>query len=512
MGEHKHRPDGTLDCGARHFPQLSRELDRELTKTFARLQYPSLRLSRELRRELVNVLVEFAEDIHCRIGMWRSLEEYNERFFGVRLPFLPASDTDGISRSRVQHLLWGTCEALVPNLLLSPTHADLCLLADVTSAFLSERCAAMPPDSAVASFLRTSNVLGWEVKRKLVWMGQHSYLFRTLCGNYVRAQGGKASIPVLDDFLCQQTTLWSGLGVVDILAGTLDITPEQRSDLRGWYERHGACYRVAAVEPPFVRVVNMVNGKPYAVRMMDEDAARFVGVKCFVGSLVPWNGDWYASGEQQVFSDISDAHIEESGRDILRRCPTIAYRYCKDLSDKAMATIRCQFDAFVARHGDDLVVFPDGLALAADWQRAGREQFAARSPDEVQATMKRHGLENPWPRVSLPDALLNHENGIGVFDHPTQGQEIMQNFNAVVAAMRKRGRDLNATDLAMLRGVITDRVISPEYVQRLVRDHGADSILSAFLLPRDCGYSLDVLLRRYKGAHFRNRYPNVTFT
>ena len=84
------------------------------------------------------------------------------------------------------------------------------------------------------TFLTTPNTYGWEVKRKLVWMGQHSYLFRLPCAHYVRDHGGTADIPTLDDFLCQETTHWSGLGVIDILAATLDITDSQRRDLRSW--------------------------------------------------------------------------------------------------------------------------------------------------------------------------------------------------------------------------------------------------------------------------------------
>src|SRR5215813_924845 len=41
---------------------------------------------------------------------------------------------------------------------------------------------------------------------------------RLPCAAYIHDHGGKADIPTLDDFLCQETTQWSGLGVIDILA------------------------------------------------------------------------------------------------------------------------------------------------------------------------------------------------------------------------------------------------------------------------------------------------------
>jgi hypothetical protein len=44
-------------------------------------------------------------------------------------------------------------------------------------------------------------------------VGTHSYLFRSSFRNYVVDHGGKSEIPVIDTFICQQTTAWSGLGV-----------------------------------------------------------------------------------------------------------------------------------------------------------------------------------------------------------------------------------------------------------------------------------------------------------
>ena len=100
------------------------------------------------------------------------------------------------------------------------------------AAFLQQQFATVQLDSGVKSFLTTPDTYGWEVKRKLVWLGQHSYLFRLQCENYIQAHGGKLDIPTLDDFLCQHTTGWSGLGVIDLLAALLPITEAQRATLR----------------------------------------------------------------------------------------------------------------------------------------------------------------------------------------------------------------------------------------------------------------------------------------
>jgi hypothetical protein len=59
-------------------------------------------------------------------------------------------------------------------------------------------------------------------------------MFRTMFSRYIDEEAdGKADIGHTDDFICQECTRWSGLGVIDILAGTLDISDDDRRDLRG---------------------------------------------------------------------------------------------------------------------------------------------------------------------------------------------------------------------------------------------------------------------------------------
>ncbi len=173
-------------------------------------------------------------------------------------------------------------------------------LAGVIAAFLEKRFKDIPQGSSVKEFLAQPNQFGWEVKRKLIWLGTHSYLFRNSFQNYIQDHGGKSEIPVIDDFICQCTTAWSGLGVIDILAAILDISEEQRSTLRSWYERHAAYYRILSTEGQKSEVMNLINDKPYIVRYSNDKNPFEVGAVIF-GSLLPWNGEWYWSGQQYIF-------------------------------------------------------------------------------------------------------------------------------------------------------------------------------------------------------------------
>ena len=514
LGLAEHRPGGSGGRCDPHLPEICRTLNRELISVFRKLDYSTLRLQPGQRRELAVILVEFAEDIHCDIGIWRTVERFNEEKFGVRLPFLAGREVaipDEISAPRIQHLLWGVYSAFNPDLILSPTHPDLARLAEKTSCFLKDRFASVPTDSGVAGFLETPNTYGWDVRRKLLWLGRHGYLFRNLFQNHARMQGDEESFVVTDDFICRETTIWSGLGVIDVLAGTLEISPGQRKELRAWYERHLAYYRVTSIQGPVIETLNLINDKPYGVRIGEDHVHKYPIRSIFLGSLVPWQDDWYLSGSHWGLGAVPEDKLDELKRSFLKRSPGVAYRYCKELADKAVKNSQRRFEHFVERHGTDLTVFRNGLDMAADLQRAGRELFETATPETTARVMAEHGLAKPWPNLSIPDELLECEEEVGVFYQPDLGWEILPGFGDIVTALKKRGADLTEDEKAAVYGIIKDQVISPEFIHRLLRESGAESILKTFLLRSSAPYALELLLRRHKGSHFRKRYARIGF-
>ena len=127
--------------------------------------------------------MEFAEDLYQEIGIWRSLEQYNIDFFGTPLPCVlqpdEEMDSDPVNPDRVQFLLWTLYAELEPDRLLAPNHQDLERLAIWIAEFLTERFTQVQFDSGVKTFLTTPDQYGWEVKRKLVWMGTQGNLPKT---------------------------------------------------------------------------------------------------------------------------------------------------------------------------------------------------------------------------------------------------------------------------------------------------------------------------------------------
>ena len=412
---------------------------------------------------------------------------------------------------RIRHLLWVLYSELQPDFILSPAHQDLYRLAERITYFLKDRFAKIPRSSGVKKFLTQPNRYGWDVKRKLVWLGQHSYLFRHSYQNYIEEHGGKPDIPVTDDFICQATTSWSGLGVIDILAAVLNITEKQRSTLRSWYERHAAYYRTLEVKGPIMKVMNIINDKPYTIRV-GEESMQFKLHQIVFGSLVPWDGEWYWSGTQYAWNDMADEDIQQLKEDFLREASSIAYRYCRQLAEEARERIRAHYTEFVEYHGDDLAIYPDGHSMAADKQKEYRLKYKRQPSEVVSQVQKRHNLPHPWPRMSFPDHLLESDNGVAVYCNRDEGEEIMQEFNHIVNGFKKKGINLSEDEEDSIRGFIYSDAISPQFVKKVAQEYGDESILAAFLIRGGHGIScLDYLLRRYKGHFYRNRYPCISF-
>jgi len=507
------RPKGYTGKGDKYLPKIIQNLANLLRKTQKEFKYETLRLPGGKIAELAEVLIEFAEDVHNDIGIWRSLEEYNYKFFETKLPMTLQPDNDmrpnSMNKYRIQHLLWVQYQFIHPQLILSSKHEDLCFLAETISDFLEDRFKTIPTDSSVKTFLAQPNDYGWDIKRKLVWLGKHSYLFRKCFQDYVENNGGKPEIAIVDDFICQETTSWSGLGAIDILASLLDITEKQKDDIRSWYERHAAFYKVLSVKGPLVEMLNIINDKPYTIRV-GEFSDQFEDQHIYFGSLVPWNREWYWSGVQQRFSNVSEKEAQKLKNTFLRKTQTIAYRYCNDLLDKAKKSVREQYKHFVEYHGKDLVVYPDGHSMAADFQK--KNSLYNESKLKGAGSRKNQDDELSDLTKSFPPELLESDNGVGVYFNPDEGQEIMREFYDIINGLKKNGTNLDKDELYFIRGFITSTVISPLFVKKLVEEYGDDSVSVAFLIPYGFGnYYLDYLLRKYKGDFYRNRYPSISF-
>ena len=491
----KYRPVGYEHPVDRRHAQLGKDLYTILREAQDQLACDALRLRVPELKALAQILIEFAEDIPQNLGIWAAYEAYNTELFGVPLPFSKANHPEGLHRDRVRQLLWIVYQELISGLILSPEHRDLESITDVVCTFLRERAAEWPDDSNIKAFLETSNRYGWEIKRKLIWLGTQSYFFRIQFHRYLDENNrGRWEIGVVDDFLCQECTRWSGLGPIDILASMLDITREDRHDLRHWYERHASFYHVISANEGYLDVVNIVCDRPYRIRI-DMPKSPFKAGQIVSGSLVPWRGEWYWSGEQELWESHAISDLEDLRDTMKRQSSHVLCRFWPEYEAQVRQRAKQFHKEALARHGNDLTVYPDGLAMAVDWQREMQAAWAGRSKQEVSEVMRRHGLKKPRPDINIPPDLVEHDGGIGVFLNPEEGQEILGDFTALEA----------------IEGLIESDAVSPAFVHRVLTEYAGDSVKCAYRLPRDTPeYWLEYLLRSRKGHFYRKRYPSMS--
>lgn len=516
MSYSAHRPLGYEGQGDLHLGRIVRQLQRTLAEAQRDFSHDTLRLDAHALGELASILVEFAEDLYSRGGIWEAYERYNKEFFGTALPLtLEQSDGGagtGFGPDRFRHFLWVSYPMLLGNLTLSPTHHDLQRVADASIAFLSDAFSGVPRDFGVKAFLRAANPHGWDIKRKLVWLGTHSFMFRLPFARYMDQQApGGSDIAHTDDFVCQECTRWSGLGAIDVLAVVLDISEGDRTALRSWCERHTAFYRLVSVSKETLQAVNLVSDQRYRIRI-DTRRHPFRRGQVIFGSLVPWRGEWYWSGEQRLLGDASKVDVNDLKRTMKRHSPAIVCRYSKEheaLVRQRMAALHEQMLSF--HGGQDLVVYPDGLSMAADWQKEIRWQWESRPQQEVDAAVRKHGLKKGRPEMKIPEDLLEEKDGLGVFLSPDEGKEIMTHFTTLIAGLTKKGNALTAVEEETIRGFFNSPAISPRFVRRVLEEYGEESVKAAFLLRGDLpGYWLDCLLRSHKGHFYRKRYPSLS--
>ena len=484
---------------------LAKQCAREYAAIQKEFHFPSLQLPTAVRTRLAEILVDFALDIHSGSGLWTALEKCNTELFGTPLPLVhpaKAEAPSGICRERVQFLLWNLYPQLDRGWVLSHRHVDLVFAAEEVTKMLNGLLPSLPAVSPIKKFLDKPNDYGWEVKKKLIWLGMHSYLFRLHFEEYIDEEvEGEPQVSHIDDFICQHTTSWSGLGVNDILAACLDVPDEQRNELRSWYLRHCSVYKITKTDKEITEAVNLVTDTPYRIR---EGAPSHPRPKHFrpnmtvYGNLVPWRGEWYWSGTQQDLTPYPAKGIAEVLRNLKQNTQFVA-RYWKEREEKVRQVAEEHYRQALASYGNDLTVLPNGRA----WEQAQIKWLTAHA--------KACGHKGKIPRISVPEHLKKCKTGIGVFLDPVEGQETMENFNAIRNGLKKNGQTCTPDEEATIRDWLDSESICPAFVYRALKEYGGEeSIKYAFRWETDEPCRLEYLLRCRKGAYYRRRFPFVS--
>ncbi|MCY2986793.1 MAG: hypothetical protein NTY19_02880 [Planctomycetota bacterium] len=254
----------------------------------------------------------------------------------------------------------------------------------------------------------------------------------------------------------------------------------------------------------------MVSDQPNRIRM-DMRQHPFKAGQLVFGSLVPWRGEWYWSGEQKLLGEASNVDVNALKQDMKRRSSRIVCRYSSEYETQVRQRASDLHAKMLTFYGKDLVVYADGLSMAADLQKELRWNWDSRPQQEVKEAIERHGLTKGRPEINIPEALLAEKDGLGLFLNPDEGKEIMTHFTPLVAGLKRKGGALTEGEEGAIRGFFDAAAISPKFVRRMLEEYGDESVRAAFLLKGELpGYWLDYLLRSRKGHFYRKRYPTLS--
>ncbi|HPA24431.1 MAG TPA: DUF3843 family protein [Candidatus Cloacimonas sp.] len=497
-------------------PKIEKTLSKIIDKKIITFDDRNLRLSRKQLDLLSEIITGFGEDLHCNMGIWKAYENCNIRFFSQLLPFhLPYMRTvsnEKFNKYRCRHLIWKLYEQFMPEYFIDPYHEDIEALGDIISSALPELFNNLPRQSVHAEIFLTPNIEAADVKRKLIWLGLRSYMFKLAYHTYLVENNVKPEIPVIDDFVCQENTLWSGLGVIDILSEMLPVPKSQKEELSSWYERHFAYYKIKTIKKENIIATNIINNLDYDI-MTYETSDLFKTDEIYFGGLVKWREKWAWSGAQYACGKMEKHKEPEFIKLFKSQSAKVIYRYDKNYLQKATESLAEMYKDFVAYFKSDLVVFPDGLTMAAELQKKDRFIYEnSMTPKELEEFKKEHSLNGNFPAYQYPEHILQHEEGIGVYFNPAEGIEISLGFNHIISGLKKEGKELNDDEVESLFRFMESDALSIAFANRIIQDYGGKiSFVETFCLDiSDIDTSFNYILRKYKGNFFRNRYPDLT--
>jgi len=509
------RPKGFTGSGDRFLYPLIIELSKEIYKLEKSYSYNTLKLDESQNFRMSNLLIEFAEDLHNDIGLWSSIEHYNNLMFNTPLPLFVPENTEingCFDKNRIKFFFYTIFVEFDDNLIFSPQHHDLEVLATGVSLFLTQKFKSVPKFSGVKLFLNQHNDYGWDFKRKLVWIGLNSYLFRYSCYRYAQEKNdGKIeiAIAIIDDFICQENTIWSGLGVIDILAKALELPEKIEADVRSWYERFISYYRVVSLKNKILELENLINNEKYLIQT-DDDANIFQPGEVVLGGLVPFGDYYYWSGSQRKLGKLDDNTILELKNNFVRKSTRIVYRYDKKLLAKAYDSVKGHYDDFKAFFKDDLVIFKDGKSMKLALETKDQQKNDVLSKIGLNLLFNKNKIKDPSPKMNLSNDILESKNGIGLYFNPDEGMEIMLFFDDLNKGFSKKGENLTPDEKETIREFISSRAISPNFVQKMIAKNGDSSIAASFNIHKDVKCT-NYLLHQYKGHFYRNKYPEISF-
>jgi hypothetical protein len=356
----------------------------------------------------------------------------------------------------------------------------------------------------------SGNKDGGFVKRRLIWLGMASYLFRFSASNYLADK--EKNVSTVEDFLMQMNTKLSGFTPLDIFVEMADLDEESKKELQKWEEPYMALYYVEDQTGDYWTVKNLINKKDYKV-WKDYGAPERVdpikkGIYC-LGGIVPWQKEWRWSGEQVIYTSLAPENISQIIKVIKNDYPKMIYRYCEESRKKAFEYVKEEYDFFISYFKTKLVTFESGYTMRDHLQQyyqAFNKLELEKMPKEEK---KKFNLEDGAPPMDWPAPLLE-SMGTAIFYVADRGVNFLTDFREFLKTLKKKGVDLTKDDEEAIYGYVTDPGVPYQLFHHLKKDYSFESVKCAFRVKEwNEERDLEFLLRCYKGRQYKEKFPDI---
>jgi hypothetical protein len=480
-----------------------------------KFEHQTLKLKSDEAMELAWRIAGYLEDVVNQIGIFKALTTKNREIFGTPIPLFVKDpehfSPDNISKQAVTYLVWDCLTEVREDLILSPTHIDLQTIAGEIYGYLKKRVKNTPPSSKVKDFVTLSgNKDGGFIKKRLVWLGMASYLFRFSASNYLADK--EKNVSTVEDFLMQKTTKLSGFTPLDIFVEMADLDEESKKELQKWEEPYMALYHVEDQTGDYWTVKNLINKKDYKV-WRDYGASKTAdpikkGIFC-LGGIVPWKKEWRWSGEQVIYTSLAPENISQIIKVLKHEYPKMIYRYCEESRKKAFEYVKDEYDFFISYFKTNPVTFDSGYTMrdqVNQYQQAFNQLKLKKIPKEEK---KKYNLEDGGPQLDFPEPLLESPD-TAAFYVADKGMSFLTGFQEFLRALGKKGQDLTKDDEEVIYGYVMEPGIPHQLFHHLKNDYSFESVKCAFRVnewneERD----LEFLLRCCKGQQYKEKFPDI---
>ena len=310
----------------------------------------------------------------------------------------------------------------------------------------------------------------------------------------------------------------AGISAIDRFIQEETLSSEQQSWLQQWPRSFNGLFEIQSVdldsEPNCYEMMNWLTQKRYSVRansaLVAEVSARLEVGEIVLARLLPVAaGEWTFSGPMTLLGKLGKPKLAVAIGNFRQWFPQQLYGDAADLQEAAWASVKRQYDDFLAFFGSEKVTLSGyeltkklqayqdmatekGLTEAGiDSDKSLKElvKESGASEEDIDEALSAVGEESKaakkllesgqslkmvTPKIKLPDELRRAE-AVTVLVHPRWGETFLTDYARLETLLEKPSLSEEETtliDRLVLKYLKDDKVILPVW-QRLASEHGA---------------------------------------